>query len=296
MKALMKWSIRILVIIVVFLIIGSILMSTKIYEKIFWSPLCFLLLGIFTVITAVCSFKQGFKIKKIGFQLCHLGIVVIMFGACIGYFSSVKSVAAFPMNVPFTQFQLEDNSVIDLDFSVSVIDFQVTRYDPDYYLLRALNGNTKSNDIKDFENLGVFKQQFDGSYNLKEYGIVGSDELKDSGARDGWRDRLELKNDLVLIKDTPKDKHYLAKIMFVDANGREIIESLEVNKPVDYSGWRFYLNSYDRDMNSYVVLTAKRDPGTIFVIYGIWAVLIGTVILCFGKRNYLQGGNNNAQY
>ena len=200
MKALMKWSIRIIAIIVVFLIIGSILMSTKIYERVFWSPLCFILLGIFTVILLVCSFKQGFKVKKIGFQLCHLGIVVIMFGACIGYFTSAKSVAAFPMNTPFTQFQLEDNSVIDLNFSVSVTDFQVTRYDPDYYLLRALKGNTKSNDIKDFENLGVFKQQFNGSYNLKEYGIVDSKELKDTGAKDGWRDRLELKISIILQK------------------------------------------------------------------------------------------------
>lgn len=292
MKSPMKWSIRIMLIIVLFLIVGSILVSTKVYEKIFWSPLCLILLAAFTVIMVVCSFKQGFSLKKIGFQLCHLGIVIILIGACIGYFVAIKTTAAFPMNAPFNQFQLEDGSLVDLDFTVSAVDFQVSRYDPDYFLLKALNGNTKSNDMKDFKNLGVFKKQFDGSYDLKEYGRIDSSKLKDNSAKNGWIDRFELKNDLVLIKATPKDKHYLAKLMFVDSNNREIIENLEVNHPVNYNGWRFYLGSYDREQNSYIVLTARRDPGTVFVIYGIWAVLLGTIILCFRKRNYMQGGNN----
>jgi hypothetical protein len=197
------------------------------------------------------------------------------------------------MNTPYDQLQLENDQVVALGFSVSVIDFQVTRYDPDYYLFKPLNGNTKSNDLKDYKNLGEFKSTFDGSYDLKGYGRIEAQELKDSTAKDGWRNKYELKNGLILVKAVPKDKHYLAKLKMIDSNNREIIENLEVNHPVNYNGWRFYLGSYDSEQNSYVVLTAKRDPGTVFVIYGMWVALFGTIILCFRKRNYLQGGESN---
>ncbi|RCX08489.1 ResB-like family protein [Anaerobacterium chartisolvens] len=289
----MKWSIRIMTIIVLFLITGSILVSSKAYEKIFWSPLCLILLGVFTVIMMVCSFKQGLSLKKVGFQICHMGIVVILIGAGIGYFAGVKATAVFPMDTPYNQLQLEDGRVVDMGFHVSVIDFQVTRYNPDYYLYKPLEGNAKSDDLKDYENLGAFASSFDGSYDLKKYGRIDAQELRDSTARDGWCSKYPLENGLILVKAAPKDKHYLAKLQIIDSNNREIIEKLEVNHPVDYSGWRFYLGSYDSENNSYVVLTAKRDPGTALVIYGMWAVLFGTVILCFRKRNYLQGGESD---
>jgi len=272
---------------------GSILVSTKVYEKIFWSPLCLILLGVFTIIMTVCSIKQGFKLKKIGFQFCHLGIVVILIGACIGYFAAEKATAAFPMNTAYDQLQLEDDQVVALGFSVSVIDFQVTHYNPDYYLFKPLDGKAKSNDLKDYKNLGKFTSTFDGSYDLGEYGRIDAKELKDSMTEDGWRNKYELKNGLTLVKATSKDKHYLAKLKIIDSNSREIIENLEVNHPVNYNGWRFYLGSYDRAQNSYVVLTVRRDPGSVFVIYGMWVALFGTIILCFRKRNYLQGGENN---
>ncbi|HEX2927470.1 MAG TPA: cytochrome c biogenesis protein ResB [Ruminiclostridium sp.] len=289
----MKWSIRIMTVIVIFLVIGSILVSSRLYEKIFWSPICFILLGVFTVILIIYSFKQGFSFRKIGFQFCHLGIVIILIGACIGYFVAVKATAVFPMNTPYDQLQLENDKVVALGFSISVIDFQVKRYNPEYYLFKPLKENSKSNDLKDYKKLGEFTSNFDESYDLKEYGRINAQKLKDNTAKDGWRSKYELENGLILVKAAPKDKYYLAKLKIIDSNSREIIENLEVNHPVGYKGWKFYLSSYDMEENSYVVLTAKCDPGVNFVIYGMWIALLGTILLCFQKKNYLQGGETN---
>lgn len=289
----MKWSIRMMTAIVVFLIAGSIMMSTKLYENIFRSPVSLALLGAFTIMLTVCSLRYGFSFKKIAFQFCHLGIVIILIGAGTGYFTAVKATAVFPMNTAYNQLQLENNDVVTLGFTVSVTDFQVERYNPDYYLLKPLKANTESNDLKDYQNLGIIKSTFDGRYDLKGYGIIDAQMLRDSTAKDGWRSKYVLKDGLVMVKAVPKDKHYLAKLKFIDNNNREIIEDLEVNHPVEYSGWKFYLSSYDTVENSYVVLAAKHDPGAVFVIYGMWLALLGTVMLCLQKRDYLQGGETN---
>ena len=56
---------------------------------------------------------------------------------------------------------------------------------------------------------------------------------------------------------------------------------LQVNHPVLYDGWKFYLMDYDREAGSYVTLYAKNDPGNLPIRIGIWMLLIGTVLMCF---------------
>ncbi len=60
---------------------------------------------------------------------------------------------------------------------------------------------------------------------------------------------------------------------------------MTVNKPVDHNGWRFYLNSYDRNHQSHITLTARRDPGDKFAVTGIIALIIGIALIFYVRPN-----------
>jgi cytochrome c biogenesis protein ResB len=87
---------------------------------------------------------------------------------------------------------------------------------------------------------------------------------------------------LHLAGQTPS--HYGVTLQISDGE-KELELPISINHPAGYKGWRFYLTSYDQRSRSYVVLSARRDPGRGTVIAGIWIVMIGTFVLCFRKTS-----------
>jgi len=80
-------------------------------------------------------------------------------------------------------------------------------------------------------------------------------------------------------------RHYSAGLHLYEDDGTVRDEELTVNHPVAHNGWRIYLMSYDVTAQRYVVLSARRDPGRLPVIGGIWALMIGVAIMCFRKES-----------
>jgi len=57
---------------------------------------------------------------------------------------------------------------------------------------------------------------------------------------------------------------------------------LEVNKPVNISGWKLYQISYDEKLGSWSklsVIEAVRDPWLPVVYFGIFLLLTGTLYM-----------------
>jgi len=57
---------------------------------------------------------------------------------------------------------------------------------------------------------------------------------------------------------------------------------LKVNKPIYINGYKIYLMNY---ADNAVVLTAKYDPMEYTILFGIFATLAGTVIMCLFRKD-----------
>lgn len=290
---LMKASIWVFLCIVVLLIVGSIVMVVNEGENFFANPYFILLLAVFALLTILCSCRHGFSVKKIGFHLCHFGIVAILIGGCIGTFKTVKTNFAVPVdpNMFYSQLQLDDESVAELGFNFGLIDFEVEKYDPDYGLYKFVGQDRNNPQNEDFVFVKEVKQHIDGTYDAGRYGRIPFAQLRDATSPDGWAEHYLVNDDMVLFKSYAADKQYVAKMRISSDTGEKIDKEVRVNHPLDYNGWRFYLVSYDTNQGTYVSFSARRDPGRLFVIYGIWANMIGTAFICF-KRSKKKGVNS----
>lgn len=89
----------------------------------------------------------------------------------------------------------------------------------------------------------------------------------------------------------PPVKGYRAVLRIRDDDGTTTEKVLDVNRPVDHSGWRFYLMDYDRESFGYVVIRARRDPGRRIAIAGMCATMIGIALMCFSRSGEREDGS-----
>jgi len=87
-------------------------------------------------------------------------------------------------------------------------------------------------------------------------------------------DRVSLGEGITLQVTPPIDKDYTGKIRIIDDMGQEHLHPLKSNTPVDFAGWRLYLNSYGYEEKPYILVTARHDPGDKLVHLGIIVLMI----------------------
>ena len=73
---------------------------------------------------------------------------------------------------------------------------------------------------------------------------------------------------------------YRAILELTEESGVTKRAELRVNHPVAFQGWRFHLMSCDEG-GTVAHISARRDPGRMAVISGIWAVLLGVAAMCW---------------
>ena len=88
--------------------------------------------------------------------------------------------------------------------------------------------------------------------------------------------------------DSGDDKQYVADMVIYDDN-EENKYTLKVNSPVSYGGWKFYMMGYDADSYNAVSLYAKKNPGSLLLLFGFLAVDFGTVLMCFSALKSKKG-------
>ena len=74
----LKISVWIMAIIAVFLIIGSLISSLGFWNDYYRSLIFLVMVVMFTTVLIWCLFSFKISIKKIGFYLCHIGMVIIV--------------------------------------------------------------------------------------------------------------------------------------------------------------------------------------------------------------------------
>jgi cytochrome c biogenesis protein ResB len=209
--------------------------------------------------------------KKPGFVLMHLGIVVLLVGGFIGHLRGVKGSMVVPLYSPaVSTMQLKDGTEVPIPVKVESLGFSVEHYAPHYTRYVRGGGGSMVADV-DFE-LDVEAQEV----TVEGYGQVQVDQFRMGRM---WLPRVALDDGSILVQQSMTPKRYETKLRF-DADK---VETVIINYPVSYKGWRFYLMSYDQRAQQYVVLTARHDPGRMAVVVGIWMVIIGAFVMSFGR-------------
>lgn len=209
----MAAAVVLMVLVTLFMLAGAFPSAGGTSAAIFKTPVFVGLAGLLVGLILYCSWKGGMGFRRIGFLLVHVGVVVILVGAVVGWRTGEKHDFALPIGLGeyVREIQLREGGSVPLPFGMACHRFSVEFYEPQ-----------------------------------------GKSSVP----------RLFLADMAFQIEGEPV---------------RE--EKLAVNHPIEIQGWRFYLMSYDSQNRAYVVLTARRDPGRLAVVAGIWMVIVGTVML-----------------
>lgn len=284
-------AVCIMVVLVLFLLAGAIPIYGGTQIIVFHTPVFVLVAGCLVVYLIVCSCRLA-SLRQAAFLLTHLGAVLILAGAFAGFLAGKQGEVSVPVGHEYalSEIPTRDGKVARLGFDVSVTNFAVERYAPDY-ALHVPAGSTASSSGSD-ENRGytfVKKVRIgkDGFLRLDKHEHLDGAALRNEKGE--WTKQHTLSDDRVLQSLGQVDRHYSAALRMTGDDGAARATELTVNHPVEHRGWRFYLMSYDTEREQTVTLAARRDPGRKPVIGGIWALMIGTALLCFRKR----GGSHN---
>jgi DNA-binding Lrp family transcriptional regulator len=277
-KPKMQFSVYVMSLIVILLVAGAfpLIGATEVYK----SGFMIVMLGLLSLLTLKCCIKQKFKLKKAGFYLSHLGVIVILAGAFLGYLKSEKVSLGVYVGESYVTNQIYDQQhpgrSIPLDFSFYITDFNVEKFDPSFTLYKK--DESAPSGFKMLETYNIHN----GRINIKETGSdISVSQLKDP--QGNWLPHFFIDTDYMLFKNKAGDKWYSAEF---NIKGEKRKFLLAVNHPVSYKKWRFYLMSFGRDVRGeYVIMTARRDPGRNIVITGIWMLMAGIFMICFLRKN-----------
>lgn len=249
-------------------------------------------LGIFTVLMIVCILLEKFHIRKMGFYLLHIGLVLLLIG-CFAYFmNGQKYTLTFqrdPNNYYMVTAPVEDGEPLDLGMDIKIMDTTVEYYSPTYTVYKIDTQTGKMTAIASDLELQ------DGFLDLGPYGgtRMSEAEINASLATDpttGSTYYYITENTAVIQSLTPK--YYEAQLSLCDVENERYYgtdtdpHELTVNHPLRCGDWKVYLMGISSTESAdYVTLMFKKDPGELVTVAGILLLVVGTFIACFVKAN-----------
>ncbi|MBM4152569.1 MAG: cytochrome c biogenesis protein ResB [Kiritimatiellaceae bacterium] len=243
----------------------------------YFSPVFIFLLLLLSLTIIRCCWHRSFSFKQIGFYLVHLGVVFILIGAFIGYLKGEKGVVQISLSPsrPAEQCFDREGAPIDFGFKVTAEDFQVDYYPPVYRWYRSVPPDQVVPGKMPFEVSGEFTTTEQGICAIDGFGVVSN--LWDETTKE-WTQRKMLA-DGSFIHSAAQTPSFFGVTLRIDDHSLPV----RINHPAQFRGWRFYLMSYDQQSQRFVQLSARRDPGRMLVIVGIWMTIVGTFWICLRK-------------
>ena len=225
------------------------------------------------LLLAACFLHRP-PVRQMAFALTHAGLVLLMAGAVIDWRGERRiDGVRLPVGMGHAIGKLRDaaGQTVDLGFTLEVVDFSVSFYDPVYSLFRPDESAPGGE---------VFVRKIDPRVpaTLRQVpgGAVAVADLQDQSH---WVPELRLADGWLLRKQAEIPRWFEAGVRTTcDGVGRAA--GLAVNHPLVVNGWQVLLVSYGSESMIYVELAFKRSPGRRFVVAGIWCVIAGVFLLC----------------
>jgi cytochrome c biogenesis protein ResB len=282
----------------------------------------FILLAVFGLNILICVISRvSFTAKKSGSNLVHLSILLILYGAMLSYFFSIRGV------MEIAEGQSQDRIMVGckihkLDFKVYLEDFAIDWYSnsPDKYEIKVRVESSNSVfsyklDRAQEQKVGKtgysfavkdYFPDFSLDENMKAYNksshpnnpaVLLQISLPSKTAEDRWvfanhpgMGMARDENIQFRFNYQPPAKEYRSRVKVIDANNVPVKSAvIKVNSPLSYKGYSFYQVDYDHDDLKFTVLEAVNDPGVGFVFIGFLILNAGLVIIFYPKLRSASG-------
>lgn len=86
------------------------------------------------------------------------------------------------------------------------------------------------------------------------------------------------------IKDQ-ETKYYKSDLAVLDGSGVEVKkQTIKVNEPMNYNGYRFYQTDYDPRNPRYSGIGVTHNPGLLVIYFGFYVMVAGVGLMFYGKN------------
>lgn len=225
------------------------------------------------LLLAACFLRRP-PLRQMAFALTHAGLVLLMAGAFIDWRGEQRiDGVRLPVGMGHAIGKLRGaaGQTVDLGFTLEVVDFSVSFYDPVYSLFRPDESAPDG---------WVFVRKVDPRVPSTLRQVPGGAlDVADLKVRDHWVPERTLPDGWILRKQPEVPRWYEADVR-ITTDGVARSRGLAVNHPVAVNGWQVLLVSYGSEPMAYVELAFKRGPGRRLVVAGIWCVIVGVALLC----------------
>lgn len=93
---------------------------------------------------------------------------------------------------------------------------------------------------------------------------------------------LPLDNKTAVAMPEPEPRRFASDVTVYTADGKQLRDTIDVNKPLAVNGWKIYQLDYDHERgrwSEYSVFELVRDPWLPYVYVGIGLLLLGAVLM-----------------
>lgn len=262
------------------------------------------------------TLKRSFPFYKynIGFILNHAGLFITLLAGLL----SASDVQKWKMIVTEDKSQQivinENNELKELDFKIHLYDFHMDEYLPKLTVVDNVTGKVvlKEQNIMidtvgttqfSFQDYKIVVTQFlssagkieDKYVAVYDLGTPPAAQLKITNLNNNevqhhWvtcgsflypYEAVKLSEQYSILMTFPEPKKFTSTVDFISHDTLKNVH-IEVNKPVDFKGWKIYQLSYDEEMGKWSQTSTfelVRDPWLPIIYAGIFMMLSGAVFL-----------------
>ena len=253
------------------------------------SVVLWILIAVFAVcagVTIVALLVAKPNVRKIGFYVMHIGMVLILIGSLTYYLfgvkihltayentdaSSARNLASIIETAPVRG----DDYIANFNnISVGVKSITCRYYDPEYAIYELGNDTPVKDEIYPDK---------DGVYDFGKYGKFNKRDLI---AEDGRYVQQQFENGAIaypMVSESGKGtlEHVEVVAVLQDRKTGESVEKeFTINNPVNFSGWKVILMDAHEDEGD-VQFFMKYDPGEYITLAGMWLTIIGSFACAF---------------
>lgn len=252
-------------------------------DALYHSPVMILLLGILAGSCVWCCRKKRRGARLIGFLLAHLGITIVLAGGMLGFLFGMRTMVRMPVHGerPIDTVMVDGQREVPIGFKIAARDFKVDFYPPTYVRWHPLPSEQVGPGAVPFRAGQAFEAGRASQWDLGDGQSFTVSNLWNS-FRSEWVPQYSLPDGSILAISQQTPSFFGFTLAIIDGEARSEIP-VAVNKPAKHGGWIFYLMSYDAQGRAYVDISARRDPGRLAVIVGIWMIIVGVFILSFRR-------------
>jgi len=234
--------------------------------------------------------------RDIPFYLNHLGLLIVIVCGTLGSADMQRLTMTIGQERPEWRALNKQGQVVELPIAIQLDEFQLNEYPPRVVVANTKSGTVadaapKVNIIRAIEKAAPVSSEDSTWYVAWPSSGAVTALYVNTGHREGWlssgsylfpMQMLSLNDSLSLAMTEREPRAFVSKVHIYTKTQKNILTTIEVNKPFCVDGWKIYQLDYDRQKGRWSdisVLELVNDPWLPVVYLGITMLLLGAVCM-----------------